>query len=278
MSLDPGKSENTKLLWKAIDKSINFFDTADLYDYGKNETLVGKALKGFRKNVLISTKVGNQWKADATGWEWNPGKKYILQAVEDSLKRLQTDYIDLYQLHGGTIEDPLDDIIEAFELLKKQGKIRYYGISSIRPNVIREYLNRSNIVSVMMQYSLLDRRPEEFCLGLLKENKIGVLVRGVLAKGLLVDKPSVSYLDHTSDQVMAATRAVSKITRRYNPAAGTALSFVLHHDSVTSAVIGFNTLNRLTDLVSGDLNFKLNSEEIEYLQNAAKSYTYNQYR
>ncbi len=65
-----------------------------------------------------------------------PGKSYILKAVEDSLQRLQTDHIDLYQLHGGTIDDPIDETIEAFELLKTQGKIRHYGISSIRPNVI----------------------------------------------------------------------------------------------------------------------------------------------
>ena len=74
---------------------------------------------------------------------------------------MQTDHIDLYQLHGGTIQDNIDETIEAFELLKQQGKIRYYGISSIRPNVIKEYIKRSSIVSVMTQYSLLDRRPEE---------------------------------------------------------------------------------------------------------------------
>ena len=88
-------------------------------------------------------------------------KNIFSSAVDQSLKRLQTDYIDLYQLHGGTIEDPIDEMIEAFETLKAAGKIRYYGISSIRPNVIREYVKRSSIVSVMMQYSLLDRRPEE---------------------------------------------------------------------------------------------------------------------
>jgi aryl-alcohol dehydrogenase-like predicted oxidoreductase len=88
------------------------------------------------KKVIIATKVGNQWRADGSGWDWNPNKDYIISAVEQSLKRLQTDYIDLYQLHGGTMEDPIDETIEAFEQLQKQGKIRYYGISSIRPTVI----------------------------------------------------------------------------------------------------------------------------------------------
>jgi aryl-alcohol dehydrogenase-like predicted oxidoreductase len=160
MSLGNDANENTLIIRRAIDHGINLFDTADLYQKGYNEETLGKALAGIRTQVYAATKVGNQWKSDESGWEWKADKTYILQAVEESLKRLKTDYIDLYQLHGGTLEDPIDDIIEAFEVLKKAGKIRYYGISSIRPNVIKEYAKRSGISSVMTQYSLLDRRPE----------------------------------------------------------------------------------------------------------------------
>ena len=160
MSLQGTDAENARLIHKAIDGGINYFDTADLYQGGANETTVGKALIGKRSEVYIATKVGNELRADGSGWDWNPRKSYILKAVDQSLSRLQTDYIDLYQLHGGTIEDPIDEVIEAFEQLKEQGKIRAYGISSIRPNVIREYVDRAQIVSNMMQYSLLDRRPE----------------------------------------------------------------------------------------------------------------------
>ena len=145
MSLGENDEANSRLLNEAFDKGINFFDTADLYQKGFNETTVGKALKEKRKEVIIATKVGNQWREDGSGWDWNPNKAYIFSAVEKSLQRLQSDYIDLYQLHGGTIDDPIDETIEAFELLKQQGKIRYYGISSIRPNVIREWIKRSNI-------------------------------------------------------------------------------------------------------------------------------------
>ena len=159
MSLKPGQADMQLIIDRAIANGINYFDTADLYDKGLNEINIGKALRGKRKDVVIATKAGNQWRADGSGWDWNPSKKYILACAEQSLKRLQTDYIDLYQLHGGTMEDPIDETIEAFELLQQQGKIRYYGISSIRPQVIREYVLRSNIVSVMMQYSLADRRP-----------------------------------------------------------------------------------------------------------------------
>lgn len=106
----------------------------------------------------------------------DPSKAYIKEAVKHSLRRLQTDYIDVYQLHGGTIDDPIDETIEAFEELQQEGVIRYYGISSMRPNVIREYVKRSRIVSVMMPYSLLDRRAEEW-FPLLKQHHISVIAR-----------------------------------------------------------------------------------------------------
>ena len=186
MSLKPNEPEN-ETLHHAIDSGITYFDTADLYDKGANEELIGRALKQKRNQIILATNVVNQWRSDGSGWDWNPRKDYILKAVEGSLKRLQTDRIDLCQLHGGTIDDPIDETIEAFEQLIKEGKVRYYGISSIRPNVIRYWTEHSNIVSVMMQYSLLDRRPEEECLSLLKEKNIGVLVRGSVAQGFLVN-------------------------------------------------------------------------------------------
>lgn len=115
-------------------------------------------------------------------------QKYIHEAVRHSLQRLNTDYIDVYMLHGGTLDDPIDETIEAFEELKKDGLIRAYGISSIRPNVVREYAIRSSIDILMTQYSLLDRRPEEAILPVAEENQISVVARGPLAKGLLSNK------------------------------------------------------------------------------------------
>lgn len=102
MSLKMGHSENAKLVHRAIELGINFFDTADLYDKGENEISLGKALKGRRQSVLIGSKVENQWRADGSGWDWNPSKAYILKSVHETLRRLQTDYLDLYLLHGGT--------------------------------------------------------------------------------------------------------------------------------------------------------------------------------
>lgn len=245
MSLDVTSKDSESLLRSAVDHGINFFDTADLYDKGENERVVGKALQSVRNQVIIATKVGNQWREDGSGWDWNPTKTYILKAVEDSLRRLNTDYIDLYQLHGGTIEDPIDETIEAFELLKEQGKIRAYGISSIRPNVIREWVSKSNMSSVMMQYSLLDRRPEEAMLELLGTHDISVITRGTLAKGLLVDKPAKSYLNYTESQVAELQAKLQDTGNELS----LAIQYVLANQTVSSAVLGMRTLNQLESIL-----------------------------
>jgi aryl-alcohol dehydrogenase-like predicted oxidoreductase len=278
MSLGDDHAANEKLLHKALDNGINYFDTADLYQKGFNEISVGKAFAGKRDKVIIATKVGNQWRKDGSGWDWNPRKEYILSSVEASLKRLQTDHIDLYQLHGGTIEDPIDETIEAFELLKKQGKTRYYGISSIRPNVIREYINRSHIVSVMMQYSLLDRRPEESCLDLLLQNKIGVLARGSVAKGLLVNKLPTEFLDYSKQEVANAAKAVNELSNNNRSAAQTAIGYVLQHPAITSAVVGIRTAEQLDEAVKTVNTDILSTKEIDLLRSAVKINYYDQYR
>lgn len=250
MSLGENAALYKDLLRKAAEAGINYFDTADLYQKGLNELYVGETLKPIRKDVIIATKAGNQWRPDGTGWDWNPSKEYILKCAEQSLRRLKTDYIDLYQLHGGTIDDPIDETIEAFELLKKQGKIRWYGISSIRPNVIREYIKRSNIVSVMMQYSLLDHRPEEEVLDLLHQHDISVICRGTVAQGFLLNKPADNYLQYTGGEVARAAKSLAK-------AAGesgltnleVALGYVWAHPAVATAALGIRTSAQLDDAI-----------------------------
>lgn len=278
MSLGSDKPENEQLINAAIDAGINFFDTADLYGNGENEVMLGEILKEKRQQVRIATKVGNKWREDGSGWDWVPSRSYILAGVELSLKRLQTDYIDLYQLHGGTLADPIDEIIETFEQLVREGKIRYYGISSIRPNVIREYVKRSNIVSVMMQYSLLDRRPEESCFSLLEEHNIGVLTRGSIAQGLLIDKPAKSYLNYSPDDVAKAAEAVHSISGSDRSSTQTALRYVLQQEAVTSAVVGINSLKRLKEAVDTINTPQLSEEETVSLTSFSTPNFYEQHR
>lgn len=278
MSLGENHRENAQIIHQACDEGINFFDTADLYARGFNEKTVGKALQDRRDSVIIATKVGNRWRPDGTGWDWVPRKSYIKSAIFDSLRRLRTDYIDLYQLHGGTIDDPIDEVIEAFEDLKEAGYIRYYGISSIRPNVIREYVQRSNISSVMMQYNLLDRRPEEACFPLLHENKIGVIARGGLAKGLLAGKPVKSYLQHNESDVQSAIEKLSAFADEEQSLGQVALKFVTAHPAVATVAAGASRKEQIKESAKTSDLTDLAAGAIEALKSGIPAHYYQKHR
>jgi len=278
MSLGENDTDNCRLLHAAIEKGVNFFDTADLYGQGNNEITLGKALRKKRKDLVIATKAGNQLKKDGSGWIWNPRKEYIVKAVNDSLQRLQTDYIDLYQLHGGTIEDNIEETVEAFTLLQQQGKIRFYGISSIRPNVIRSYVYRSAICSVMMQYSLLDRRPGETCLGLLADKQISVLARGSLAGGLLINKPAKNYLQYSEDKVKKAAEAIRAVSGGKRTSTGTALQFVLQAPAIASSIVGIRTMQQLEEAIAAEKAEPLEENDISFLQQAIPLNYYTDHR
>ncbi|WP_182199467.1 aldo/keto reductase [Paraliobacillus salinarum] len=261
MSLGTEQRKASDIIDRAIDAGINYLDTADLYDQTVNEAIVGQALKGKREQIILASKVGNHLQPDGS-WFWDPSKAYIKEQVKTSLLRLQTDYLDLYQLHGGTIDDPIDEVIEAFEELKQEGLIRYYGISSIRPNVIREYVNRSSIVSVMMQYSLLDRRPEESMLDFLHEEGISVVTRGSLAKGFLTDhaktviknKGDGGYLSYSADELKEVIDELKQIDLVNNSLTSTAMRYVTHHPAIASVVTGASSTKQLDDNISAILH------------------------
>ncbi|MDG1277373.1 MAG: aldo/keto reductase [Algoriphagus sp.] len=248
MSLSPESNSSKSVIEAAISGGISFLDTADLYSQGWNEKAVGQAIKSVRSQVILATKVGNELRADGSGWDWNPKKSYILKAVEDSLSRLQTDYIDLYQLHGGTIEDPWDETLEAFEILKAQGKIRAFGISSIRPNVIREVLSKSNPATIMMQYNPLDRRPEEIAFPAIEKSSAKVLVRGAFVKGLLIDKTPKSFLNYDANQVKRFQDFVND--QDFSPEAFL-IRFGLAQPVVASLVIGASSVAQVEKMVAG---------------------------
>lgn len=248
MSLPLEKNKAEKIVEMAVEGGINLLDTADLYQKGQNESMLGAILKSSRKNLVLATKVGNQWRSDGSGWDWNPRKAYILQAVEDSLSRLKTDYIDLYQLHGGTIEDPWEETLEAFELLKSQGKIRAYGISSIRPNVIRQVMSIHPPATVMMQYSPLDRRPEEVVFPALEQSDTRVLVRGAFAKGLLIDKTAREYLGYDSGQIASFQESIRTFGLRSE---AVLIAFGLAQPVVASLVIGASSPEQVQKMILG---------------------------
>ncbi|GHI01435.1 aldo/keto reductase [Neobacillus kokaensis] len=283
MSIGTEEKEAREIIEAALEEGINYFDTADLYDFGENENLVGKALKESREQVVIATKVGNRWNADKSGWSWDPSKAYIKEAVKNSLKRLDIDYIDLYQLHGGTLDDPIDDIIEAFEELKTEGFIRYYGISSIRPNVIREYVKKSNIVSVMMQYSMLDRRPEEEALPLLAEHGISVVTRGPLAKGLLSEKllekaSEKGYLDYSFEELSKLLPLLKEKAAAARPFTEVALQYNLADSNVASVIAGASSAEQVRSNAAAVRSKPLTEKEVALIKNLTNASVYQEHR
>lgn len=287
MSLGTDEQKAKKVIDYALEKGINYLDTADLYDFGRNEEIVGQAIKGKRDQVIIGTKVGNHYSENSKDWYWDPSKEYIKEQVKESLKRLQIDYIDLYQLHGGTIDDPIDETIEAFEELKKEGLIRYYGLSSIRPNVIKEYCKRSSIVSVMTQYSLLDRRPEEEILDLLYENNISVIVRGPMAKGMLSDngseiienKGQKGYLGYQEQELADTFNILSEIAKEAGLSpTEVAIQYVLKHPAVATAVFGASGIDQVrNNLVESETSF-LPDSLYKKLQESTPANLYDKHR
>ena len=283
MSIGTDEKAAREIIETALDEGINYFDTADLYDFGENEKIVGSALKQVRENVILASKVGNRWNQDKKGWSWGPSKSYIKEAVKQSLKRLDTEYIVLYQLHGGTIEDQIEETIEAFEELKSEGYIRYYGISSIRPNVIREYIKKSHIVSVMMQYSILDRRPEEEALPLLHEHGISVVTRGPLAKGLLSDKmlekvSQKGYQDYSQEDLLTVLPVLKDKLAGDRSFTEVALQYNLTHPAVASVIAGASSPEQVRANARAINSPSLTEDEIALIKTISKTTYYKEHR
>lgn len=252
MSLSTNKNNAAAIIDMALDAGINYIDTADLYDFGANEQIIGTVLGKRRQDMIVATKVGNRWSQGVDGWHWDASPTYIKEAVHQSLKRLGTDYIDVYQLHGGTIEDDWDGIIDTFENLKKDGVIREYGISSIRPNVLKRFLPASSAKSVMMQYSALDRRPEEW-LDFIASEGASVVTRGTVAKGLLTNtwkerlQRVNGYQTYTLDEL---TMTLTDLAKHYEDLHALGLAFNLKEPIIASTVIGASSQEQLVQTLT----------------------------
>lgn len=279
MSLPNDLVESKNIIDASIHAGINYFDTADLYDGGRNEELVGHALQGRRQDIILATKAGNKMNPDGISWTWDASKAHIMEAIKKSLQRLGTDYIDLYQLHGGVMEDDVDETIDAFDSLKKEGLIRQYGISSIRPTVIKRFLDNSSAVSVMMQYSLLDRRPEEW-FPMIQEADASVVTRGTIAKGFLTAEgltragKTSGFVDYNAAELARTVQELSEQTADLHAAA---IAYILHDQTVASALVGARTTEQLLDSVVA-YDKLVTDEEIARLGSIVKKHTYKEHR
>lgn len=181
---DEGKALET--IRYALDHGVNFFDTADMYGPWTNEELVGKAIKGIRDKIILATKFGNEIdnQGNRTG-KVNSKPEYIRKSIEGSLKRLGTDYIDLYYQHRVDPHTPIEETIRALADLVKEGKIRYIGMSEAAPETIRRAAKVHKITALQTEYSLWSRDPEDAILDTIRELGIGFVAYSPLGRGFL---------------------------------------------------------------------------------------------
>ena len=273
---NPDHDDCVRIIHRALDEGINFIDTADVYSAGESEEIVGTALKGRRDDVILATKF---FAPMGSGPNQRGGsRRWILHEVEDSLRRLQTDYLDLYQIHRPDETVDIDDTLGAFSDLVHQGKIRYLGHSTfpadyiVEAQWVAERRGRERFVSEQPPYSILMRGIERAVLPACRRYGMGVIPWSPLAGGLLTGRyrkgqapPEGSRLargfgaraenerqrqvheqrlDAVEELLTVADKAGVSLTHL-------AHAFVLEHPAVTSAIIGPRTMEQLDDVLAG---------------------------
>lgn len=177
--------ESIKTIYRALELGINFLDTADMYGVGKNEILVGKAIKSNRDKFVIATKFGNVRGSNGSFLGVNGKPEYVKQACDASLKRLGIDIIDLYYQHRVDPNVPIEDTVGAMSELVKEGKVRFLGLSEAAPNTIRRANKIHKITALQTEYSLWTRDPEIEILDLCKDLEISFVAYSPLGRGFL---------------------------------------------------------------------------------------------
>ena len=273
------------LIKACIEAGVNFFDTADVYSDGESEKMLGQSLKNLniaRKDVVIATKVYGRVGPGRN--DVGASRGHIMDAVEASLRRLQTDHIDLYQIHGNDAVTPVEETLWALDTLVNQGKVRYIGVSNwlawkiAKALGISEFKNLARFDSLQAYYSIAGRDLERDLVPLLEAEKTGLLVWSPLAGGLLSGKFS------RENQKPAGTRraefdfpivdkertwkiidAMTPIAKAHGCSpARVALAWVLAKPFVTSVIIGAKRLEQLNDNIAA-VDLKLSADEIKKL-------------
>jgi aryl-alcohol dehydrogenase-like predicted oxidoreductase len=281
------QNASSRLVDQSLDAGINFFDTANIYSGGESETMLAKALGSKRREVVIATKVFARVGPGAN--QVGLSRLHILQAAEDSLKRLNTDYIDLYQIHGFDALTPFEETLGALTDLVRQGKVRYIGCSNLSAWQIMKSLGISRFeglekwVTLQAYYSIAGRDLEREIAPLLLDQKLGLLPWSPLAGGFLSGKftrgsaadaesrrakfnfPPVN-VEKTYD-IVDTMKTIGD--RKGATVAQIALAWLLHQDVVTSVIIGAKKESQLKDNL-GAAAVKLDAKELEQLDAVSK--------
>ncbi len=277
-----GEKESIAIMNQAIDGGINFFDTANVYNRGESEKIVGRALKenGLRDEIVLATKVYGTM-GDGPN-EGGVSRYHIIQSCEDSLRRLQTDHIDLYQLHRPDLTVPQDETLRAFDDLVTSGKVRYVGCSThpawmvMEALAISEKYNLARYISEQPPYNLLDRRIENELIPLAQKYDLALLPWSPLAGGILAGRyndpknyPEGSRASKGEWFAQRVNQAGIEVAQKVEKMAAErgmtitqlALLWVKDQPGVTSPIIGPRTMDHLEDAL-GILDKSLDEADI----------------
>ncbi|NJE25695.1 aldo/keto reductase [Thermococcus sp. MV5] len=249
--------EFKKMIERAYKLGVNFFDTAEAY--GNAEQILGEIVKPFREDIYIATKVGVR-----SGIKPNLSKDYIKKACEESLKRLQTDYIDLYQVHFHDPTTPTEETIEALEDLIEEGKIRYYGVGHLPLDVTEKYCKLGKPFSVLAEFSAVARESYEKLLPLYRKYNLGIIAFSTTGRGLLTGRfgedqkfepGDIRYLDPLFQRErfqygLRIAKKFAELGERYDKTpVQVAIAWVLAHEGVICALTGPSTVKHLEENV-----------------------------
>ncbi len=278
-------AESRPFFRRALEAGINFFDTADMYSVGASEEVTGRALKEYaqRDKVVIATKVFNPMGDDPN--QRGLSRKHIHHAIDDSLRRLGTDYVDLYQIHRFDPETPIEETLRALDDVVRAGKALYIGASSMfayqftKMLKVSDELGLARFVSMQNHYNLVYREEEREMMPVCREEGIGVIPWSPLARGFLAgnrrakdfgDTVRAKTDDYAKDLYYQASdfAVVDRVTeiaqRRGVPNAQVALAWVLAQPGVTAPIVGASKMQHMDDAVAA-LNLKLDAEELKAL-------------
>jgi aryl-alcohol dehydrogenase-like predicted oxidoreductase len=278
--------ENSRpIIKKALELGINFFDTANVYSLGASEEILGRALKDFaeRDDVIIATKVHGRMSDAPNGAGLS--RKAILSEIDNSLRRLGTDYVDLYQIHRWDYETPIEETMEALNDVVRSGKARYIGASAMwawqfqKALHIAEKHGWTRFVSMQNHYNLIYREEEREMLPLCRDAKIGSIPYSPLAAGRLTrdwssestlrsetDEIAKKKYDSTAETDKKVVERVAEIAQKLGvPRTHLALAWLLQKEPVTAPIIGATKISHLEEAV-GALSLKLTAEEVAYLE------------
>ena len=272
--------ESLDMIDAALDLGINFFDTADVYGVGHSEELLGKAMRGRRDRFIVATKIG--WlgfDGDRGASQYDTVEK-LMAGVENNLKRLQTDYVDLIQCHIDFKEPNMGVFVEGFQKLKAQGKVRAYGLSTSDFDYIQAFNADGRTDTLQIDYSILNRTPEKEIFPYTLENDMGVLVRGPLAMGILTGKFTKNSQFTAGDFRQSWTEDdeehrvflhdLEKVEKLRALAEGRTLAqlavqFVMQHPAVTVAIPGAKRKAQLSENLKAALLPPLTEEEMQLI-------------